>query len=167
MIPRSIAADIAFVLVLTAGPALAQSSSAPSAASASATDAAIEQLRKDTRAEVADLIAGTMEFNADEAAKFWPLYKEYETARKTVGDEKVALIKDYAANYQSMTDQKAGDLLSRLMAVEDKDIAGKRQFIQKLQKVLPPKKVAAYYQVENRLKMLADLNLATQIPLVK
>jgi hypothetical protein len=167
MTPRSIAAGllIALALVLTAGSALAQTGQAASASAS--TDAAIEQLRKDTRAEVTDIIAGTMEFSADEAAKFWPLYKQYETARKAVGDEKVALIKDYAANYQAMTDQKAGELLGRLIAVEDKDTAAKRQFIQQLQKVLPPKKVAAYYQVDNRIKLLADLNLASQIPIVK
>lgn len=108
-----------------------------------------------------------MEFSADEAAKFWPLYKQYETAQNAVGDEKVSLIKDYAANYQSMTDQKAGELLGRLIAVEDKSTAAKRQFVQELQKVLPAKKVAQYYQVENRIKMLTDLELASQIPIVK
>src|SRR5262245_51175303 len=101
MIPRSIT-GLSLALALAAGPALAQTAAATTSAT---TDAAIEQLRKDTRAEVADIIAGTMGFSADEAAKFWPLYKQYETARKAVGDEKVALIKDYAANYQSMTDQ--------------------------------------------------------------
>ncbi len=166
MLARSIGLSLA--LAFAVGPAFAQTGQTTAAPTAAAsTDAAIEQLRKDSRAEKADIIASTMEFSADEAAKFWPLYKEYETSQKAVGDEKVALIKDYAANYQSMTDQKAGELLGRLIAVEDKGTAAKRQFIQQLQKVLPAKKVAAYYQVENRIKMLVDLNLASQIPIVK
>jgi hypothetical protein len=136
-------------------------------AEAGSVDAAIEQLRKDTRAEVTDIIAGTMEFTSDEAAKFWPLYKKYEEQRKAVGDEKVALIKDYAANYQTMTDAKAKELLDRLVSVEDKGTAAKRQFVQELEKVLPPKTVARYYQVDNRIELLANLTLASEIPLVK
>lgn len=130
-------------------------------------DAAIEQLRKDTRAEVTDIIAGSMGFTADEASKFWPLYKNYETAQKAIGNEKVALIKDYAANYASMSEEKATDLLQRLTAIEDKGLAAKRQFIQELQKVLPAKKVARFYQVDNRINMLAGLALASEIPLIK
>ncbi len=163
-----IAVGVSLAVVLASGRAFAQSAQTTTAApTAAQTDAAIEQLRKDTRAEKADIIASTMEFNADEAAKFWPLYKQYEQAQKAVGDEKVALIKDYAANYQSMTDQKAGVLLGRLIAVEDKTTAAKRQFVQELQKVLPAKKVAQYYQVENRINMLVDLQLASQVPIVK
>jgi len=131
------------------------------------TDAAIEQLRKDTRAETTDIISGSMGFSADEAAKFWPLYKKYEEQRKTIGDEKVALIKDYAAHQQTLTDDKAKELLGRLMAVEDKTTGAKRQFVQELQKVLPAKTVARYYQVENRIDLLVNLNLASQIPLAK
>jgi hypothetical protein len=131
------------------------------------TDAAIEQLRKDTRAETTDIIAGSMGFTSDEAAKFWPLYKKYEEQRKSIGDEKIALIKDYAANYQSLTDEKAKELLGRLMSVEDKATGAKRQFVQDLQKVLSPKTVARYYQVENRIDLLVNLSLASQIPLAK
>jgi len=130
-------------------------------------DAAIEQLRKDTRAETTDIISGSMGFSADEAAKFWPLYKKYEEQRKTIGNEKVSLIKDYAANYQTLSDEKAKELLGRLMSVEDKATGAKRQFVQELQKVLSPKTVARYYQVENRIDLLVNLNLASQIPLAK
>ena len=165
MTRRFIAAAMLVALVLAGGLVAAQTQTA--APAPSKVDAAIEQLRKDTRAEVTDIIAGTMGFSADEASKFWPLYRKYEEAQKAVGDEKVTLIKDYAANYQSMTDQKAQVLLSRLTAVEDKGLAAKRQFISELQKVLPAKRVAKYYQVDNRINLLMNLALAEQIPLVE
>jgi hypothetical protein len=133
------------------------------------TDAAIEQLRKDTRADVTSIITGTMEFSTDEAAKFWPLYKTYEKQRTSIGDEKVALIKDYAAAYSSgsVSDEKAKDLLTRAVAIDDKATAAKRGFLQELQKALPGKTVAKYYMVQNRIELLANLALAEQIPIIK
>ena len=161
MITRTNAAAAMLALAVVGTSAQAQT------AAPSGTDAAIEQLRKDTRAEKTDVIAGTMGFSADEAAKFWPLYKKYEAQRRAIGDEKVALIKDFAASYSTLQDEKAKELLARLISVEDKTIAAKRQFVQELQKVLPPKTVARYYQVDNRIDLLVNLELASQIPVVK
>jgi uncharacterized pyridoxal phosphate-containing UPF0001 family protein len=154
--------------LLAAGLALAQApASTPAKAAEPSVEAQIEQLRKDARAGKADIIASSMGFTAEEAAKFWPLYKGYETAQKAVGDEKVAIIKDYAAHYDAMTDAKATELVGRLQALEDKTLATKHQFVKSLEGVLPAKKVARYYQVENRIQMLTNLSLAADIPLVK
>jgi len=157
---RSAAPAMAFALALAGGAASAQTPDAE-------VDAQIEQLRTDARAEVTDIIAKTMQFDADEAAKFWPLYKDYQTAQKAVGDEKVALIKDFADNYDDMTDAKAGELITKMAAIEKKGMVAKHEFLQKLQQVLPAKRVARYYQVDNRISMLAGLSLAEDIPLVK
>ena len=162
MITRLSAAAAVLALAAAVTPAHAQQKATPAPA-----DAALDQLRKDARAEKTDIITGTMEFSADEAAKFWPLYKTYETQRKAIGDEKVALIKDFAANYSSMQDDKAKELLTRVLAVEDKEIAAKRQFIRDLQKVLPAKTVARYYQVDNRIDLLMNVELANRIPIIK
>ena len=162
MITRPSAAAAILALTVVAGTsAHAQTKASPGA------DAYIDQLRKDLRGETTDIIAGTMEFTADEAAKFWPLYKTYETKRRAIGDEKVALIKDFAASYDAMNDAKAKELLARLIGVEDKSIAAKRAFVADLQKVLPGKTVARYYQVDNRIDLLLNLELASQLPIIK
>ena len=161
MITRLSAAAAVLALAVAVTPAQAQKATPPSV------DAAIEQLRKDARAEKTDIITGTMEFSADEAAKFWPLYKKYEAQRQAIGDEKVAVIKDFAANYAAMPDDKARELLNRLLAVEDKTIAAKRQFVQELQKVLSAKTAARYYQVDNRIDLLMNVELASEIPIIK
>jgi hypothetical protein len=130
-------------------------------------DAAIAQLRKDAAAGKNDLINANMSFTADEAAAFWPLYKAYEAKRNAIGDERVALIKDYAASYDTLTDEKAKELVTRAWAIEDKVSAARKAFLQELQKTMPAKRVARYAQVENRIEMLINLQLAAGIPLAK
>ncbi len=151
----------ALFLTLPCGMAAAQAPADPKV------ESAISQLRKDASADRNDLINANMSFTADEAAAFWPLYKAYDLKRKAIGDEKVALIKDFAAGYENLSDAKAKELVTRSMMIEDKVTDARRQFLQDLQKALPAKRVARYYQVESRIEMLMNLALSTAIPLAK
>lgn len=148
-----VACTTALVFAQTPPPKAAQPKAAPpqAAASQAEVDQAIEQLRKDARTEVNALIGANMEFTTDEAAKFWPLYKAYEARRKPLADERLAIIKDYAQNYTTMSDAKAVELMQRGLALEEKADAAKRTFLAELQKALPGKTVARFYQVHNRI----------------
>lgn len=164
------AALAAFVFTCGSGAAFAQAAQAqkPQAApSAAATDQALEQLRKDARADINTLITGAMQFSSDDAAKFWPLYKNYEQTRKGLTDERIAIIKDFAQNYTTMTDAKALELMQRGLALEEKLAAAKRGFLAELQKAFPGKTVARFYQVNNRIDMLIDLQFASAVPFVQ
>ena len=126
----------------------------------------IDLLRKDVRAEKADIVAKTMELDADEATAFWPVYKKYEAEGKTLGDERLAIITDYADNIDTLTDEKAKDLITRSVALEGKEQALKEQYLQQFLAVVPAKVVARFFQVDNRINTLIDLELSSQIPLV-
>ena len=126
----------------------------------------IELTRKDVRAEKADIVAKTMELDADEATAFWPVYKKYEAEGKTLGDERLAIITDYADNIDTLTDEKAKDLITRSVALEGKEQALKEQYLQEFLAVLPAKVVARFFQMNNRINTLIDLELSSQIPLV-
>jgi hypothetical protein len=125
----------------------------------------IELMRKDVRAEKADIVAKTMELTTDEAAAFWPVYKKYEAEAKTLGDERLAIITDYADSFESLTDEKARDLITRSIALEGKEHALKKSYLEQFLAVLPAKVVARFFQVESRINNLIDLELSSQIPL--
>lgn len=161
------ALSTAFV-VSAAGLAFAQTTqSAPAAPSAAELDKAIAQLRADAAKDVNAIIGATMNFTSEEAAKFWPLYNAYEQKRKTLGDERIAIVKDYASNFAAMSDAKALDLATRALTLEEKELAAKRSFMAELQKALPGKTVARFYQVNTRIDLLRDLWFARDVPLVQ
>ena len=128
--------------------------------------ALVELMRKDVRAEKADIVAKTMELSADEAALFWPIYKKYEAEAKALGDERLAIITDYAENVDALTDENAKDLVTRAVALDGKEHALKERYLEEFLAVLPAKVVARFYQVENRINNLVDLELSGAIPLV-
>ena len=83
---------------------------------ASETD--IKLLREDIRSERKRLVAANMPLTDTEATKFWPIYDQYAAEVSKLGDTRVALIKEYAQSYDSMTDAQANDLMSRSAAID-------------------------------------------------
>lgn len=89
----------------------AQSSSGPGASPSASLDQDIKMLRADVQSSRKAITAENMNLTADEATKFWPIYDEYAAEVAKIGDDRVALIKDYAANYDTMTDDQANHFI--------------------------------------------------------
>src|SRR5262245_19930833 len=129
-------------------------------------DKLIELMRKDVRAQKADILSKTLGLDATQAAAFWPVYKQYEAERAAVNDERVAIIQDFAEHYDSMNDAKAKGLITRFQGMEEKLLAVQKKYVDEFSKVLPGKMVARFFQIDRRVNMLIDLELSSQIPLV-
>ena len=127
----------------------------------------IELLKSDVRAQRVDIVTKTMHFTDAESAAFWPIYKSYEADLDKLADQRIALIKDYANNYDTMTDAKAQSLMEQNFAIEQQRIKLKSDYFARFAKATSPKTAARFIQVDNRLDLLINLQLAEQIPLVK
>ena len=130
-------------------------------------DQDIALLRTDIKTDKATLITVNMKFTAEESAAFWPVYKKYEDELSAIGDTRLAIIKDYAQNFETMTNDKASELTEQWFQTEEQRLHLKEKYFGELQKVLPAKTAARFIQVENRLNLLLDLQLAGAIPLVR
>jgi hypothetical protein len=143
-----------------------QASPAAKAPTQADVDKLVELLRKDVRAQKSDILAKTMTLDATQSAAFWPLYKQYEGERAALGDERVAIIQDFAEFYDSMNDAKAKGLILRTQALEEKTVALQKKYVDEFLKILPAKAVGRFFQIDRRLNMLIDLELSSRIPLV-
>jgi uncharacterized membrane-anchored protein len=100
-----------------------QSGSTAGAQSNNVSDQDIQMLRKDLRAQRKEITAQNMALTPDESTKFWPVFDQYRQEAIKPNDERWALIKDYAANYNTMTDAQAQDYIKRSTAVEQELLA--------------------------------------------
>ena len=130
------------------------------------TDQDIQMLRADIRAHRKDLTAQNMTLTPDEATKFWPIYDQYVAELTKIGDARWALIKDYAANYSTMTDAQAQDFIKRSAAIDQQFTALRLKYVPLFEKVISPKKTALWFQLDRRLDLLINLQLASMIPVV-
>ena len=157
---------IACAMMLTGVEGFAQAGAAPSAQPNSASDQDIEMLRADLRAQRKQITAQNMTLTADEATKFWPIFDQYRKEAIKPNDDRWALLKEYAANYQTMTDAQAQDYIKRSTAVEQQLLALRMKYVPVFEKVISPKKTALWYQIDRRVDLLINLQLSTQIPMV-
>jgi hypothetical protein len=126
-------------------------------------------LRDKIKADKKLLVAANMELTESEAKAFWPVYDQYQKDLAAINQRIGNLIKSYAADYQAntMTDEKAKKLTAEYVAIEKAEAGLKESSVPKLSKVLPPKKVARYLQIENKIRAMVKYELAGEIPLVQ
>jgi hypothetical protein len=130
------------------------------------TDTDIQLLRSNLQVEKNHIIAHTMRFTDAESAAFWSLYRDYSRDQQEIGDARVKLIKDYAKNYDSMDDAKARDMTQRLLDIDARFTKLREDYWPRFEKALGAKRATKFYQVDNRLSMMINLQLASEIPLI-
>src|SRR5215471_4284989 len=130
------------------------------------TDADIQLIRQDVQAQKNQIITATMSFTTPEAAAFWPIYKEYAAEQHKIAAKRWDLIVDYAQNIEKMDDQKAKDLSQRMFAIDDEIQSLRKTYYPRFEKALGAKRAAKFYQVDNRLSLIVNLQLTSEIPLI-
>src|ERR1700689_2882801 len=125
----------------------------------------IDLLRKDIRSQKKQIIAENMGLSDAEAQKFWPVYDLYAADLSRIYDGKLALLKDYAANYSSMTDDEAENYIRKRADVEHSIMQLRLKYIPAFRKVLSGRETALFYQLDWRLGLAIDVQLI-QVPLI-
>jgi hypothetical protein len=131
------------------------------------TDDDIAVLRQDVQADKTDIISRSMGFTDEQSKAFWPVYRSYAHDQQVVGDQRVALIKDYAANYDHIDDTQAQSYISRAMKFDEDTLKLRKSYVSKFVKAIGAKQTAKFYQVDNRLNLLVNVQLANLLPIIK
>ena len=140
---------------------------AQDSANSTVTDQDVQLLRKDLRSQRKQLIAANLPLTDAEAVKFWPVYDQYQAEITKIGDTRFALIKEYATNYNTLTDTQADDVITRMIGVDESLVQLRQKYIPIVEKVLPGKKTAMFFQMDRRVALMIDLQLASMIPIVQ
>ena len=149
---------------VTAQTATGQETAASTKSEQVASDQDIQLLRKDIRSQKKKLIAANLSLTDTEATKFWPVYDQYQAEYTKIGDTKLALIKQYAQNLDTATDEQALDYLKRSEEISESVIQLRKRYVTRVNQVLPGKKTATFFQLERRIEMLLDVEVASLLP---
>ena len=126
-----------------------------------------ELLRSDVRAQKVAILTELMGFTDAEDAAFWPIYREYDGEMAKLGDERVAMIAEYAANYSTLSDAIAEKLAATALDLESRRQATKAKYFERIKKALSPRTALRFLQVEQQLLLLVDLQISASLPIVK
>lgn len=124
-------------------------------------------LRSDIKAQKEEIVKEDMQLTDKQLAAFWPVYKNYSDEQAKIYDEKLAIVNDYAEHFLEMTDDQAEQLAQRVMAVDDRRAELRKKYFSLMKQVLPTVLVVRFFQIDNQLQMLADLQISASLPIVE
>jgi Spy/CpxP family protein refolding chaperone len=148
------------------GQAAQSSSGGQSDTAKAAADLNIQAVREDIRAHRKQVLAENLTLTPDEATRFWPIYDQYIQETIKINDARWKLMEDYATNYDKMSDQLADSYMKTSATVDQQLVALREKYVPIFEKVVPPKKTALWYQIDRRLDLVINLQLAGMIPVV-
>ncbi len=126
----------------------------------------LQVLRSNLRTAKVEIVTENMQLTDKEAAVFWPIYRNYEVELNKLNDQKVALLKDYATNYEKMSPAKAKELAEKSFTFEQDQVELKRKYFREFEKVMPANRVAKFFQIDRRLDLLVNLKMASEVPII-
>lgn len=124
-----------------------------------------ELLRSDVRAQKIAILTEVMGFTEAEDAAFWPIYREYDAEMTKLGDERVALIAEYARAYGTLSDELADSLAKRALDLEARRQAAKAKYYERVKTALKGRTALRFLQVEHQLLLLIDLQISAALPI--
>ncbi|HEV7365461.1 MAG TPA: hypothetical protein VGN76_06415 [Gemmatimonadales bacterium] len=160
---------LALSFVVTSAEAQSQAP-AKQASTTSASAPTVEQtltaMREDMQSSRADIMAKNLSLSADQAAKFWPVFNAYQKQQNTIMDNQLKDIKKYVDSYETLDDAGALALMRAHLDRDAKMTALRQKWLGEFQKVLPTKLAVRAMQIDRRLSLAAQMEVASQIPLV-
>jgi hypothetical protein len=126
----------------------------------------ITLMRSNVRQDKAEIMGSVMALSAADAAKFWPIYSEYDVELSKLNDLRVANIKQYAREYEGLTDAEADDLMKKALAYQQQRGELLAKTYGKVKDALGGDTAARFAQVEHQLLLIIDLQIVSSLPIV-
>jgi hypothetical protein len=127
----------------------------------------IALLRADIQTKKTDILQQNLTLSDEQAKMFWPVQRSYENDLSKLGDQRLEVIREYAKNWNNLTDETAKDLGRRLLDYQKKRVDLRSKYFNRMSKEISPTIAAKFFQVETQLENIVDLEIASSVPLIK
>ncbi|MGD0511804.1 MAG: hypothetical protein ABSA29_00800 [Terriglobales bacterium] len=127
----------------------------------------VRLLRSDLKTKKEAIIKEDMQLTPQQAAAFWPIYKNYDAEQNKLIDQKLGVFQDYAQNFMTMNDEKADQIAQKVIALDDQRLALRKKYYQLMKSAIPTVLVVRFFHVENQIQSLMDLQIDSTLPIVE
>lgn len=135
------------------------------AATAQTVKETLEVTRQAIESQRRVLVSGALPLTDAEGDAFWPLYDAYEKERRPLDEQANKLVDEFLAKGATLTDAQARAMVDNALKVDEGRLRVRREFMERMAKAIPPRKLARFYQIDNKLDSVVRADLAKQIPL--
>jgi hypothetical protein len=125
----------------------------------------IDLLRGDVRQQKDEIMGSMMLLSAADAAKFWPIYSDYDVALAKLNDQRIENIKQYANSYNDLSDEEADRLIQKSVAFQKERAELLVATYEKVKQALGGVTAARFAQIEHQLLLIIDLQIDSSLPI--
>ena len=126
----------------------------------------MQQFRDDLQATAADVMAKGLTLNAEQAAKFWPMFDAFQKEQKAIIDEQLKSLVEYRDTYKTISDADAMAYVNSLLERDQKIHDLRVKYLTKFQTVVPTRVAARAIQLDRRLGLVGQVKVSSQVPLI-
>jgi hypothetical protein len=124
-------------------------------------------LHQDVHVERTEIVSRNMNLTEEEAKVFWPIYRDYAHDQHAIAEQRIALIRDYAVNHDKIDDEQAEAFIERALKLEEDGLELRRKYLPRFKNAIGAKQTMRFFQVDNRLNLLTNVQLAGLLPIIK
>lgn len=137
----------------------------PAAGRAQTAKDSLEAGRQAVESQRRILVSGALPLTDAEADAFWPLYDAYEKERRPLDERANGLLAEFIARAATLTDDQARAMVDEALQLEEARLKVRRTYFGRMGKAIPGRKVARFFQIDNKLDSAVRADLAKQVPL--
>ncbi len=112
------------------------------------------------------VIANNMELSSKEQEAFWQEYGRYQDRLDPLRDRAAKLIISYSQKFDTLTDEDAKAMLEEFFSIQEDEAKVRREALTKFEAILPMRKVARFYQLDNKMNAEVRYQLSLEVPLL-
>ena len=120
---------------------------------------------QDIRQQKDEIMGSMMLLSAADAAKFWPIYSDYDVALAKLNDQRIENIEQYAHSYNDLTDEEADRLIQKSVAFQKERAELLAATYEKVKQALGGVTAARFAQIEHQLLLIIDLQIDSSLPI--
>jgi Spy/CpxP family protein refolding chaperone len=129
-------------------------------------DEVLKSVRSDLQSGRSDIVAKNMTLTAEQAAKFWPVFEQYQKEQNAIMDDQLKGIQQYVDSFDKLDDAGALSLVKTHLDRDARMVALRQKWLTDFQKVLPPKLAARAIQIDRRVSLVHQVEFSARIPLI-
>ena len=122
--------------------------------------------RSELMAKRADIMAKGLTLTSEQAARFWPLFDQFQKEQDLVVNGQIQATDQYAKNYEHLSDEDAMAYVNSLLSRDKKMYDLRLKWLAKFKEVIPVAMAARAIQLDRRLGNVTQVQLSQRIPLI-
>jgi Spy/CpxP family protein refolding chaperone len=127
----------------------------------------IELARQDIRAGRMGMVIASMDLTQEQREKFWPVYRDYAAEQEELLDRRIAMLKEFAANWDSMDDAGANSIAKQSFAIQRSRLERRIRYFERMSELLGPVLAVRFLQVDGQISTLLDFEMMQLTPLIQ